>query len=70
MLMPNPLRRKKTYAIGDVHGCLEPLRALMARLSLRKTDELLFIGDYIDRGPDSKGVVDFVLELRRAAPAR
>ncbi len=70
MLMPNPLRRKKTYAIGDVHGCLEPLRALMAKLSLRRTDELLFIGDYIDRGPDSKGVVDFVMELRKSRPGK
>lgn len=70
MPMPNPLRRKRTYAIGDVHGCLESLMALMAKLSPRKADELLFIGDYIDRGPDSKGVVDYVLELRKSRPGK
>lgn len=68
--MPNPLRRRKLYAIGDIHGCLDQLKALMAKLPLRKNDELLFIGDYIDRGPDSKGVVDYVLELRQGRPGK
>jgi serine/threonine protein phosphatase 1 len=68
--MPSLLRRKKTYVIGDIHGCLDPLQALMAQLSLRKHDELLFIGDYIDRGPDAKGVVDYVLELRKSRPGK
>jgi len=68
--VPNPLRRKRIYAIGDIHGCLEQLKALMAKLSPGAADELLFIGDYIDRGPDSKGVVDYVLELRKRRPGR
>jgi serine/threonine protein phosphatase 1 len=68
--MTDLFRRQTTYVIGDIHGCLAPLRALMAQLSLRKNDELLFIGDYIDRGPDSKGVVDYVLELRKSHPGR
>ncbi len=68
--MPNPLRRTKTYVIGDIHGCLDQLKALMAKLPLRKNDELLFIGDYIDRGPDPKGVVEYVLELRRSRPGK
>ena len=68
--MPNPLRRKKTFVVGDIHGCLDQLKALMAQLSLRRNDELLFIGDYIDRGPDSKGVVDYVLELRKSRPGK
>ena len=69
-IMPKSLRRQKTYVIGDIHGCLDQLKALMAKLSLRKTDELLFIGDYIDRGPDSKGVVEYVLELRKQRPGK
>lgn len=64
--MPSPLRRDRIYVIGDIHGCLEQLRALMMQVSLRNNDELVFIGDYIDRGPDSKGVVDFVLDLRQS----
>lgn len=53
-----------TIAIGDVHGCARTLRALLDRLRLRPDDELVFVGDYIDRGPDSKGVVDLLLGLR------
>src|SRR5574341_1540652 len=68
--MPNLLRRQKTYVIGDIHGCLEQLKALMGRLPLRQNDELVFIGDYIDRGPDSKGVVNHVLGLRKARPGK
>jgi len=52
------------YAIGDIHGCLDPLRRLMEKIHLSEADELVFIGDYIDRGPDSKGVIDYLLTLR------
>jgi len=52
------------YAIGDIHGCLDPLRRLMEKIRLSEADELVFIGDYIDRGPDSKGVIDYLLTLR------
>jgi serine/threonine protein phosphatase 1 len=53
------------YAIGDIHGCLKPLQALLSRLPVKPSDELVFLGDYIDRGPDSKAVVDFLLERRQ-----
>lgn len=52
------------YVIGDIHGCLAPLQRLMAQLHPTETDELVFLGDYIDRGPDSKGVIDYLLTLR------
>ena len=68
--MATRLRRHKTYVIGDIHGCLGALKALMGKLSLKRNDELLFIGDYIDRGPDPKAVVDYVLELRKSHPGR
>lgn len=59
-----PMGRLGTvYVIGDIHGCLEPLRALMARLAPRPEDRLVFIGDYIDRGPDVRGVVEYLLGL-------
>jgi serine/threonine protein phosphatase 1 len=53
------------YAIGDVHGMREKLAALLDALPLRPEDHLLFIGDYVDRGPDSKGAVDLLLEVRK-----
>lgn len=52
-------------AIGDIHGCAETMDALLERLELSDDDHLLFVGDYIDRGPDSKGVIDRCLELRK-----
>ncbi len=51
-------------AIGDVHGCARSLDALMEALSAKPDDHLVFVGDYIDRGPDSKGVIDRALQLR------
>jgi calcineurin-like phosphoesterase family protein len=66
--MPRFSRHPKTFVIGDIHGCLEQLKALMALVPLGETDEVVFIGDYIDRGPDSKGVVDYVMDFRRRRP--
>lgn len=52
---------KKIVAIGDIHGCLKSLKALWDKLEPHSDATHIFIGDYIDRGPDSKGVVDFLL---------
>ncbi len=55
----------RIFAIGDIHGCISNLKSIMDTIDIdAQNDALVFIGDYIDRGPDSKGVVDFVLELR------
>lgn len=51
-------------AIGDIHGCAVTLDLLLERLSPSSSDHLVFVGDYIDRGPDSKGVIDRLLQLR------
>ncbi|MBI1192196.1 MAG: serine/threonine protein phosphatase [Bacteroidetes bacterium] len=51
------------YAIGDVHGCLQTLEALLEQLGVGQGDTLIFLGDYIDRGPDSKGVIDLLMRL-------
>jgi serine/threonine protein phosphatase 1 len=53
---------KKIIAIGDIHGCFKSLDALWKKLEPHKDALHLFVGDYIDRGPDSKAVVDFLLE--------
>lgn len=54
-----------TYAFSDIHGCLRSLDTILAQLPLTAEDHLIFLGDYIDRGADSKGVIDRVLELKR-----
>ena len=50
-------------AIGDIHGCPLSLDALLEKVAPTAEDTLLFIGDYIDRGPDSKGVIDRLIKL-------
>ena len=56
----------KIFAIGDIHGCLSKLEALIPQIDIdSNNDTLVFIGDYIDRGPDSRGVVDLVLDLKK-----
>ena len=53
------------YAISDIHGCAKTFRYLVEeKIKLKPTDQLFLLGDYIDRGPDSKGVLDFILALR------
>jgi serine/threonine protein phosphatase 1 len=55
---------KKIVAIGDIHGCVRSLETLWNTLKPHKDAVHVFIGDYIDRGPNSKGVVDFLMEVR------
>jgi len=57
------------YVIGDLHGCLTPLKRLLEHLEPDlHQDRLVFMGDYIDRGPDSRKVVDYILKLRARYP--
>ena len=56
------------YAIGDIHGNLDLLQRLLEKIQPDLArDQLVFMGDYIDRGPNPKGVVDYVLDLKRLA---
>ena len=59
----------KSFVIGDIHGCVDDLRYLIDRLPLARGDRLVFLGDYIDRGPDSRGVVSFLLDLKKQLSA-
>jgi serine/threonine protein phosphatase 1 len=53
------------YAIGDIHGYRDKVERLIDKLSYDPTvDRLIFLGDYIDRGPESKGVIDLMIELK------
>lgn len=49
-----------TYAIGDIHGCRTALVTLIEHLPLTAEDTLVFLGDYVDRGPDTKGVLECI----------
>lgn len=54
------------YAIGDIHGGKRTFQGMLSKLSLRKVDRLYLLGDYIDRGPDSRGVLDVIISLMNA----
>jgi serine/threonine protein phosphatase 1 len=58
----------RVFAIGDVHGCVDELTTLLTRLAPQADDKLVFLGDYIDRGPAPKGVIDRLLGLRESVP--
>ena len=63
--VPDHLR---VYAVGDIHGRADLLRILLdmiqedaARAPAGPQRRIVFLGDYVDRGPDSKGVIDMLL---------
>lgn len=57
---------ERIFAVGDIHGCFDKLVSLMERIDVDLEKEtLIFIGDYIDRGPGSKEVVDYLIDLSR-----
>jgi len=51
----------KCYVVGDIHGCLDELARLLENLPLEQSDRVVFLGDYVDRGPDSKEVVSYLI---------
>jgi serine/threonine protein phosphatase 1 len=55
------------WIVGDIHGMAEALKGLVDAVSKRDpTAEWIFVGDYVNRGPDSRGVIDFLLTLPNA----
>src|SRR5262249_25832069 len=53
----------RTIAIGDIHGCPDALAALIDAVAPGRDDTIVTLGDYIDRGPNSRGVLDRLLRL-------
>ena len=53
----------RTIAIGDIHGCAPALQRLLQELSPQTSDTIVGIGDYVDRGLDSNGVIETLVEL-------
>ncbi len=56
---------KRLIAIGDVHGYLTALDALLRAIGPRPGDTIVMLGDYVDRGPDSRGVIDRLIVLKQ-----
>ncbi|MFO8084859.1 MAG: metallophosphoesterase family protein [Desulfobacterales bacterium] len=57
---------EKLFAIGDIHGCFEKLKALMNKLPFDPDhDTIVFLGDYIDRGQDSYKVISYLINLKK-----
>jgi serine/threonine protein phosphatase 1 len=53
----------RVIVVGDIHGCSRELDVLLSSLALAVGDTVVFLGDYVDRGPDVRGVVERLLEL-------
>jgi len=54
----------RVIAIGDIHGCSAALKTLLRAIQPRPNDLIVTLGDYINRGPDSRGVLDELIRLR------
>ena len=61
--MAAPNGNSRTIAIGDIHGCSVALAALLGVIEPCPDDLLVTLGDYINRGPDSRGVLDRLIKL-------
>lgn len=62
---------ERTLIVGDIHGGYTDLTCLWSKLpELDSHDTVVFLGDYVDRGPDSRGVIDFVRDLQANARAK
>lgn len=55
----------RTLVIGDIHGCLTAFDSLLAAVQMQPDDKLITLGDYVDRGPDSKGVIDRLIAMHK-----
>jgi serine/threonine protein phosphatase 1 len=57
--------RPRTIAIGDIHGCLRGFQALLGAIQPRPDDVIVTLGDYVNRGPDSRGVLERLIALEQ-----
>jgi serine/threonine protein phosphatase 1 len=58
----------RLLCVGDIHACAAELEALVASLAPTEDDQLVFLGDYVDRGPSSRETIDFLLALKERLP--
>src|SRR6202030_3562432 len=55
----------RLFAIGDIHGCPDELSAILKAIAPHEGDTIVFVGDYVDRGPAVRDVVEVVLDLQK-----
>ena len=61
----------RVYAIGDVHGCIDELRQMIENIDAEQVifpaqqSKIIFLGDYVDRGPANRDVIDYLIELQK-----
>lgn len=64
---------ERIFVVADVHGCSSELSVLLKFIrssqNLSKNDLVVFLGDYIDRGPDSRGVIDVLVDFKSLFPS-
>lgn len=70
---PVALEGRRVFAVGDIHGCADLLTGLLGTISKETAADaqpplLVFLGDYVDRGPGSREVIDMLLEVRQQTP--
>ena len=62
---PQTAASDRLFAIGDVHGCPDELDVMLGAVKPASGDTVVFVGDYVDRGPSARAVVDLLLDLER-----
>lgn len=57
--------KNRLFAIGDIHGCFEQLREMLeGKIRVEKEDKIILLGDYIDRGPEIRRTIDYIIQLK------
>ncbi len=58
------------YAVGDIHGCVDLLQVLLGQIGRAADEQIVFLGDYIDRGPDSAATLKALYDLSHRRPGK
>ncbi|BDD04887.1 metallophosphoesterase family protein [Aureibacter tunicatorum] len=59
----------KKFVISDIHGCLKTFQRLLHQINFKPKDKLFLLGDYVNKGPNSKKVLDIIIELQTENPS-
>ena len=62
------MSESRIFVVGDIHGCVDELNRLLDAIAPGSADTVCFLGDYVDRGPNPRGVIDRLIRLRGEGP--
>ena len=62
-------KRSRILAIGDIHGCANALKGLLRKIRPNNSDVVVFLGDYIDRGSNSREVIELLIGIGESTQA-